>query len=78
MLDDIYFGGGVECAPGLHSTRHYMKDGERQIGEMTPVKRKLRREELHTACSKSPRQRYYGARARTNDQQCGDGYSNPH
>jgi len=34
MLDDIYFGVGTECAPGSIQPVIYMKDGERQIGEM--------------------------------------------
>jgi putative SOS response-associated peptidase YedK len=34
MLDDVYFGHGVECAPGSVQPVIYMKDGERQIGEM--------------------------------------------
>jgi putative SOS response-associated peptidase YedK len=34
MLDDIYFGPGLECAPGSIQPVIYMKDGERQIGEM--------------------------------------------
>jgi putative SOS response-associated peptidase YedK len=34
MLDDIYFGAGLECAPGSVQPVIYMKDGERQIGEM--------------------------------------------
>lgn len=33
-LDDIYFGAGVECAPGSVQPVIYMKDGERQVGEM--------------------------------------------
>ena len=34
MLDDIYFGAGLECAPGSVQPVIYMKDGARQIGEM--------------------------------------------
>jgi hypothetical protein len=34
MLDDAYFGQGVECAPGSVQPVIYMKEGERQIGEM--------------------------------------------
>jgi hypothetical protein len=34
MLDEIYFGQGIECAPGSVQPVIYMKDGERQIGEM--------------------------------------------
>jgi putative SOS response-associated peptidase YedK len=34
MLDDVYFGQGVECAPGSVQPVIYMKDGERQVGEM--------------------------------------------
>jgi putative SOS response-associated peptidase YedK len=33
-LDDIYFGAGKECAPVSVQPVIYMKDGERQIGEM--------------------------------------------
>jgi len=33
-LDDLYFGVGLECAPGSIQPVIYMKDGERQIGEM--------------------------------------------
>jgi putative SOS response-associated peptidase YedK len=33
-LDDIYFGVGVECAPGSIQPVIYVKDGERQVGEM--------------------------------------------
>jgi hypothetical protein len=33
-LDDIYFGQGIECAPGSVQPVIYIKDGERQIGEM--------------------------------------------
>jgi putative SOS response-associated peptidase YedK len=33
-LDDIYFGANIECAPGSIQPVIYMKDGERQIGEM--------------------------------------------
>ena len=33
-LDDVYFGAGVECAPGSIQPVIYMKDGERQVGEM--------------------------------------------
>src|SRR5271154_249651 len=33
-LDDIYFGPDKECAPGSIQPVIYMKDGERQIGEM--------------------------------------------
>jgi putative SOS response-associated peptidase YedK len=33
-LDDIYFGAGLECAPGSIQPVIYMKDDERQIGEM--------------------------------------------
>jgi putative SOS response-associated peptidase YedK len=33
-LDDIYFGAGLECAPGSVQPVIYMKDGERQVGEM--------------------------------------------
>ena len=33
-LDDIYFGLGVECAPGSIQPVIYVKDGERQVGEM--------------------------------------------
>jgi putative SOS response-associated peptidase YedK len=34
ILDDVYFGQGIECAPGSVQPVIYMKDGERQIGEM--------------------------------------------
>jgi putative SOS response-associated peptidase YedK len=34
MLDDVYFGQGIECAPGSVQPVIYMKDGERLIGEM--------------------------------------------
>jgi putative SOS response-associated peptidase YedK len=34
MLDDFYFGEGLECAPGSVQPVIYMKDGEREIGEM--------------------------------------------
>ena len=33
-LDDIYFSAGLECAPGSIQPVIYMKDGERQVGEM--------------------------------------------
>src|SRR5437868_5283555 len=33
-LDDVYFGAGVECAPGSIQPVIYLKDGERQVGEM--------------------------------------------
>ena len=33
-LDDIYFGANVECAPGSVQPVIFMRDGERQIGEM--------------------------------------------
>src|ERR1700744_3693181 len=33
-LDDLYFGQGVECAPGSVQPVIYMKNGERLIGEM--------------------------------------------
>jgi putative SOS response-associated peptidase YedK len=33
-LEDFYFGAGKECAPGYVQPVIYMKDGERQIGEM--------------------------------------------
>jgi putative SOS response-associated peptidase YedK len=33
MLDDVYFGQGVECAPGSVQPVIYVKDGEHQIGE---------------------------------------------
>jgi putative SOS response-associated peptidase YedK len=33
-LDDLYFGVRLECAPGSIQPVIYMKDGERQIGEM--------------------------------------------
>ena len=33
-LDDVYFGQGVECAPGSVQPVIFMKNGERQIGEM--------------------------------------------
>ena len=33
-LDDIYFGAGVECAPGSIQPVIYLKEGERQVGEM--------------------------------------------
>jgi hypothetical protein len=32
-LDDIYFGAGLECAPGSVQPVIHMKDGERQMGE---------------------------------------------
>jgi hypothetical protein len=32
-LDDIYFGAGLECAPGSVQPIIHMKDGERQMGE---------------------------------------------
>jgi putative SOS response-associated peptidase YedK len=34
MLEDFYFGEGLECAPGSIQPVIYMKNGERQIGEM--------------------------------------------
>jgi putative SOS response-associated peptidase YedK len=34
MLDDLYFGEGLECAPGSIQPVIYMNDGERQVGEM--------------------------------------------
>jgi putative SOS response-associated peptidase YedK len=33
-LDDIYFVAGTECAPGSIQPVIYLKDGERQVGEM--------------------------------------------
>jgi putative SOS response-associated peptidase YedK len=33
-LDDLYFGEGVECAPGSVQPVIYMQGGERQVGEM--------------------------------------------
>ena len=33
-LDDLYFGAGLECAPGSVRAVIYMKDDEGQLGEM--------------------------------------------
>ena len=33
-LDDIYFSAGLECAPGSVQPVIYMRDCERQIGEI--------------------------------------------
>ena len=33
-LDDLYFGSDKECAPGSIQPVVYMKDGDRQLGEM--------------------------------------------
>jgi putative SOS response-associated peptidase YedK len=33
-LDDLYFGAGLECAPGSVRPVIYMKDDEGQLGEM--------------------------------------------
>ena len=33
-LDDLYFGQGIECSPGSVQPLIYMKDGERQIGDI--------------------------------------------
>ena len=33
-LDDVYFGRGIDCAPGSVQPVIYMKDGERHIAEM--------------------------------------------
>src|SRR6266403_1605944 len=33
-LDDLYFGAGVECAPGSIQPVIYMENGERSVGEM--------------------------------------------